>query len=122
MGTVRGIVANYLQMIQNLNIQPPYVFSSASAKNRAFVKCFEEAFQHKVIVPKYCAEMGAIGAAILVSNYPPQKTRFEGFLISEREYDTEIKTCGKCENNCELTKLYENKKLIGTLGSRCGKY
>lgn len=122
MGTVRGIVANYLQMIQNLDIQPPYVFSSASAKNKAFVKCFEESFQHEVTVPPYCAEMGAIGSAILVNNYPPQKTRFEGFNISEREYDTEIKMCGECENNCELTKLYESGNIVGTLGSRCGKY
>ena len=122
MGTIRGIIGNYLQMIQNLDIQPPYVFSSASAKNKAFVKCFEDAFKHEVITPQYCAEMGAIGSAILVSNDPPKQTKFKGFSIAEKDYVTEIEDCNKCENNCELTKLYEESNLVGTLGSRCGRF
>jgi len=122
MGTIRGITGNYLQMIQNLNVQPPYIFQSASAKNKAFIKCFEEAFKHKIEIPKYCGEMGAIGSAIIVCNDPPIQTKFKGFQIANKEYQTEIRICEDCPNNCELMELYEDSKLVGILGSRCGKW
>ncbi len=123
MGTIRGITSNYLQMIQNLDIQPPYIFQSASAKNKAFVKCFEEAFKQKVMIHPNCGEMGAIGSAIIVCNNPPKQTNFKGLKqIANSEYETEIKDCEECPNVCELTSLYEDSKLVGVLGSRCGKY
>ena len=121
MATIRGIVGNYLQMIQNLHTQPPYVFQSASAKNKAFVKGFEDAFQHEVIVPQHCAEMGAIGAAILVSRNPPKESRFKGFEIVNKDYRTKVFISDRCENHCEITRLFEDNRYIGCIGNRCDK-
>jgi len=122
MGVVRGLVNNYLTMAKGINLQPPYIYQGATAKNKAIVKSLEEQLNHKIVVPEYCDIMGAIGIALMTKSNGVEKTKFKGFQITNYDFKTQIKTCEDCENHCELNQIYENDKLIGSLGSRCGKY
>lgn len=121
MGVIRGMVANYLTMTQGKNLEAPYVFQGATAKNKAIVYALEEKLESEIIVPKYPDIMGAIGMSYLTRIGKPKKTKFKGFEIIDHEFKTEIRECLDCENHCELTEIYEDSKLIGILGSRCGK-
>jgi len=121
-GTVRALVHNYLLMSNERDLQPPYVYTGMTSKNKAIVKALEESLKSEVIVPEYSHLMGAIGIGLLTKRNPPQQTKFKGFEMAEREYETKLRVCEDCENRCELTQLYEESNLIGTLGSRCGKY
>ncbi len=122
MGVIRGMVANYLTMTQGKNLIAPYVFQGATAKNKAVVYALGEKLESEIIVPKYPDIMGAIGMSYLTRMDKPKKTKFKGFGIIYHEFKTDIIECLDCENHCELTNLYEDTKLIGILGSRCGKY
>ena len=122
MGSIRALVSCYLTMAKNIGLEPPYIYQGATAKNKAIVRAFEEQLEHKVIVPEYCDVMGAIGIALLVMGEGIEKTKFKGFGITDYDFETKIRYCEDCENNCELNEIYENNKLIGVLGSRCGKY
>ncbi len=122
MGVIRGLVNNYLTLAKGIDLQPPFIYQGATAKNLAIVKALEEQLNHEVIVPKYCDIMGAIGIALMAKREGIEKTRFKGFQIMDYDFKTEIKSCKDCENHCELNQIYENNKLIGTLGGRCGKY
>jgi len=122
MGVIKGLVNNYLTMAKGINLEPPYIYTGATAKNNAIVKAFEYQFNHEVIVPEYCSEMGAIGIALMTKRNVVEKTQFKGFQISDYKFEARIKSCEECENNCELNEIYENNKLIGTLGSRCGRF
>lgn len=122
MGVCRGLVNNYLTMAKGIDLNPPFVYQGATAKNKAIVRAFEEQLGYEVIVPKYCDVMGAIGIALMTKNSNIKKTKFKGFAISNYDFETKIRNCEDCENSCELNEIYENSKLIGTLGSRCGQY
>jgi len=119
MGVVRGMVGNYLTMAQGKQLEPPYIYQGATAKNKAIVKALEEKLEHNVIVPKYCAEMGAIGMALMTKREEIRGTKFNGFEIVDKNYRTEMITGKGCENHCEITLLYDGNKYIGALGNRC---
>ncbi len=122
MGVIRGMVGNYLTMMQGKDIKPPYVFQGATAKNCAVVYVLKEKLKSDIVVPEHPEVMGAIGMSFLVNMENPKKTKFKGFKLVNHNFTTRIRTCKDCENNCELNEIYEDKKLIGTLNSRCGKY
>ncbi len=121
-GVVNGMVSNYLNMAQGKDLQQPHIYTGMTSSNKAIVKAFNEQLGYEIIVPEHAPIMGAIGMALLTKRNPPEKTNFKGFQIADLDYQTEIKDCDQCENHCELTELYEDSKLVGTLGSRCGKY
>ncbi len=122
MGVCRGLVNNYLTMAKGIDLKPPFIYQGATAKNKAIVKAFEEQLDYEVIVPDYCDVMGAIGIALMIKNARIKQTRFKGFNLINHDFETKIRNCEDCENNCELNEIYQDSKLIGTLGSRCGKY
>ncbi len=122
MGVCRGLVRNYLFMAKNVDLKPPYIFCGMTAKNNALVKALEQELNSKVIVPKYCELMGAIGIAIMAKESKIDKTIFRGFKIKNSEFETKNFRCDGCTNNCEITQAYENKNYIGSMGSRCGKW
>ena len=120
MGVVRALVNNYLSMAKGIVLGPPYVFQGATAQNIAIVKALEEQLNHKVIVPEQCAIMGAIGIALLTKECNIQKTKFNNNLNLNCE--TYNFRCFDCPNHCEVTQLYNENKLVGCVGSRCGKW
>jgi predicted CoA-substrate-specific enzyme activase len=119
MGVVRGMVGNYLTMMQGKHLEPPYIFQGATARNKAIVKAFEEKLEDEVVVPEYCDVMGAIGIALITKQEPPVTTNFKGFKIADKNYKTKTRIAKGCDNNCEITDLYQEKEYLGSLGNRC---
>jgi len=74
-------------------------------------------------VPDDCAYMGAIGVAELAKyNMDGQKTNFRGIdILVNSQFTTKVSYCSGCENRCELLAIYQDGKLVGRTGSRCGK-
>ncbi len=121
MGVVRALVNNYLMLGRGIELKPPFVYQGATAQNKAIVRALEEQLQNNIIVPKYAPEMGAIGAAILAQINSNGKTSFKGFDILNKDYSTKTIKANGCENNCEITCLYDGEKYAGSSGNRCDK-
>ncbi len=119
MGVMRALVNNYLAMAKGFNLKPPYVFQGATAQNKAIVYALEEQLNHKIIIPEHCAIMGAIGIALLTKENI-MHTIFNNNL--NFNYETYNFKCNDCPNKCEVTQLYNKNRLIGCIGSRCGKW
>jgi len=123
MGVCRALVGNYLAALtRGKKLLPPIVFQGATALNKAFVRCFEDALGWPIAVPDMCSFMGAIGIAKMSAESSNGHSSFRGFdQIINASYQTGISTCPDCENRCELLSLYLKDDLIGCTGSRCGK-
>ena len=122
MGVCRGIASNFLTMLaKGVTLEPPFVFQGATAKNRALVKCFEKELQHEIIVPENCHLMGAFGMAILAKEYIEENNCKTNFKKTIADYETKSQIADGCSNKCEITYIYQKKKLIGTIGNRCEK-
>lgn len=119
MGVVRGMVDNYLNMSNGKNLESPFIYQGATAKNKAIVRAFEERLNGEVIVPEYCDIMGAIGIALMTKREGLKGTSFRGFEISEKDYGIRTITAKGCDNHCEITMLYDGDKYIGAMGNRC---
>lgn len=121
MGVCRSLVSNYLTMAKGVRLMPPFVFQGATAKNKAIVSAFEEELGAKVIVPKYCDVMGAIGIGIMAKRANLTRTNFRGGCLLDKEYESRTEIAQGCQNHCELNMLYENGRYVGCIGNKCGK-
>lgn len=120
-GLCKSIVLNYLNNVgKGKKIESPIVFQGGVSKNEGVVKYFKEILKKDIIVDKNGHLMGALGIAILAKN---NKTGKEYSLeINNIKFETKAFECNHCPNNCELLRIYKNKKLIDSWGSKCGKY
>lgn len=120
-GLCKSIVLNYLNNVgKGKKIESPIVFQGGVSKNEGVVKYFKEILKKDIIVDKDGHLMGALGIAILAKN---NKTGKEYSLeINNIKFETKAFECNHCPNNCELLRIYKNKKLIDSWGSKCGKY
>lgn len=120
-GLCKSIVLNYLNNVgKGKKIQSPIVFQGGVSKNEGVVKYFKEVLKEDVIVDKNGHLMGALGIAILAKK---NKTGNDYSLeINNIKFETKAFECNHCPNNCELLRIYKNKKLIDSWGSKCGKY
>jgi len=124
MGVCRAMVANYLMLAKGKKLVEPVVFQGAVAKNQAVARAFEEALECPVIIPEYPEFAGAVGIALLTrENMNGRKTNFRGDAILAPEYRIEVKQCpDPCPNECELTRLLYQGKVLAVFGSKCGKW
>lgn len=120
MGSCEALVNCYMRIVGNLTLKPDFIFQGATAQNKALVKALERELKHKVIVPKYCSVMGAIGAAILAMNV--KQTNWKGWNIIDKDIVLKNFVCHDCENNCKVTQLFLESKFLGGIGSWCGKW
>ena len=121
MGVCRSLVSNYLTMAKGIQLNPPFVYQGATAKNQAIVSAFEEELGHPVIVPVNCDVMGAIGVGIMVKRANPEQTNFKGHGLLDKEYQAKTVIAGGCQNHCDLTMLYEGGQYVGCIGNKCGR-
>jgi predicted CoA-substrate-specific enzyme activase len=118
-GLCRSIVLNYLNNVgKGKQIKEPVVFQGGVSKNAAVVKEFERELGVPVYVDPNGHLMGALGVAILSKTAAPLETPFD-FNIHDVEFETRGHECGKCPNNCEIIRVYKNKKLIDAWGNKC---
>lgn len=120
-GLCKSIVLNYLNNVgKGKKIEPPIVFQGGVSKNKGVVKYFKEILKEDIIVDENGHLMGALGIAILAKkNRTGNDYNLE---INNMTFETKAFECNHCPNNCELLRIYKNKKLIDSWGSKCGKY
>lgn len=120
-GLCKSIVLNYLNNVgKGKKIKGPIVFQGGVSKNKGVVKYFEEVLQEPIIVDENSHLMGAIGIAILAHRNQNGKTY--NLNIRDIVFETKGMECNRCSNHCELLKIYKEKKLIDSWGSKCGKF
>ena len=120
-GLCKSIVLNYLNNVgKGKKIEAPIVFQGGVSKNEGVVKYFKELLKEDIIVDKNGHLMGALGIAILAKKNKTGKDY--NLEINNINFETKASQCNHCPNNCELLRIYKNKKLIDSWGSKCGKY
>ncbi len=122
-GLCYGLARNFLANVaKGKKIKPPIIFLGGVSENIGMIKAFEDALNQKITVPPYNKVMGAFGAAILAQENPPQKTKFLGFEISDKDIRCTSFQCQGCPNNCEVIEARMDEKIIARWGDRCGKW
>lgn len=122
-GLCQGLARNYLNNIaKGKIIKPPIVFQGGVSENVGMRKAFQEILGHEIIVPPYNTVIGAFGAALLVKEEAPQKTKFFGFDISDKEIKCTSFTCKLCPNQCEIIEARIEGKVIARWGDICGRW
>ena len=120
-GLCKSVVLNYLNNVgKGKKIEAPIVFQGGVSKNEGVVKYFKEILKEDIIVDKNGHLMGALGIAILSKKNKTGKNY--NLEINNINFETKAFECNHCPNNCELLRIYKNKKLIDSWGSKCGKY
>ncbi len=122
-GLCQGMARNYLSGVgRGKKILPPIVFLGGVSENVGMRLAFKKELGEELVVPKYNTVMGALGAAILVKDNPPEKTKFRGFKISEMDIKTTSFICKGCPNYCEVIEARIEGKVKARWGDRCGKW
>lgn len=122
-GLCQGLARNFLSSVaKGKNIKPPIVFLGGVSENFGMRKAFEDVLGEKIIVPQYNTVMGAFGVALLVKKNSPEKTKFRGFEISDRDVKCTSFVCRGCPNLCEVIEAKIEGKVVARWNDRCGKY
>ncbi len=122
-GLCQGLARNFLANVaKGKNINSPIVFLGGVSQNIGMRKAFENALQQEVIVPDYNTVMGAFGAALLVKESVPEKTKFLGFEVSDKNIQCTSFQCDGCPNHCEVIEAKIEGKTMARWGDRCGKW
>jgi len=122
-GLCDSLVVNYLNnLAKNRTLKNPIVFIGGVAANAGIINSFKQILGKDIIVPKEHNITGAYGMALLASAKKINKTNFRGWNVSNEKHTTRSFYCTGCENNCEITQIKSNDKIIGHLGSRCQKF
>jgi CoA-substrate-specific enzyme activase, putative len=117
-GLCRSIVLNYLNNVgKGKEIKSPIVFQGGVSKNKGVIKYFKEILKEDIIVDENSHLMGAIGIALISKKYETDK--IYDLNIKKIEFKTVGTECKGCSNNCELVKIFKNKKQIDIFGNKC---
>lgn len=126
-GLCEALVRNYLNnLAKGKDIREPVVFQGGVAANKGITAAFERALGMKVIIPGDYGVMGAYGAALFARQARLSdsgfRTKFNGFDVADRAYNTKSMECGGCANSCEVVELFSNGTVEARWGDRCGKW
>ena len=120
-GLCKSVVLNYLNNVcKGKRLESPIIFQGGVSKNVGVHKYFEEILKEKVLVDDNGHLMGALGVAILSSKVPNPRNYTLDF--QNIEFKTIGEECKGCSNRCELVRIYRDRELLDTWGSKCGKY
>lgn len=120
-GLCKSIVLNYLNNVgKGKKIMEPVVFQGGVSKNKGVLKYFRDVLGCDVTVDKNSHLMGALGIAILSRKH--SDGREYNLDIKDVEFKTVGSECGGCSNNCEILRIFKDKKIVDTWGSMCGKF
>lgn len=120
-GLCKSIVLNYLNNVgKGKKILEPVVFQGGVSKNEGVLKYFRDVLGMNVTVDPNSHLMGALGIAIL--SHKHSDGREYNLDIKDIEFKTVGNECNGCSNNCEILRIFKDKKLVDTWGSMCGKF
>ncbi len=126
MGVCRAMVANYLRNVAGTaELGPPFYFQGGVAGNAGVRAAFEARLGYPVIVPPFHDVIGAIGMAATVATELAgvERPPFDDTFL-EATFDSRIRFCHGCHNNCEVTEALERgadgtARVLDRLGGRC---
>ncbi len=122
-GLCQGLARNFLSNVaKGKNIKPPIVFLGGVSQNIGMRHAFEKALNQKIVIPEYNTVMGAFGAALLIKEQPPLKTKFSGLGISNKDIKCTSFECKDCPNQCEVIEARIDGEILARWGDRCGKW
>lgn len=122
-GLAYAVAENYFnRVVGPLKIGKAPVFLGGVAKNRAVVAAFEKRVGKSIHVPEHAHVSGAIGAALLTMDRPPEKTRFRGFALNPEALAMESFHCKRCANTCLIQAIRQEGGERVYLGSRCERF
>jgi predicted CoA-substrate-specific enzyme activase len=124
-GLCDALVRNYLNNVaKGKNIEDKVLFQGGVAANPGIRAAFEKQLGLEVIVPAHYNMMGAIGAAILAKEAVAKKafSLFRGFSLVDKEIKSRSFDCEGCSNNCEISEIKDESKILGYFGDRCSKW
>jgi predicted CoA-substrate-specific enzyme activase len=123
-GLAYSIVHNYLnKVVGDRKTGNKILFQGGVAWNKAVVAAFKKVTGKDIVVPPHHDVTGAIGVAIIVTNFLKGKngytTKFKGFDLSRRKYKVGTFECKACANVCSVSRVqFENEK-VNFYGARC---
>jgi predicted CoA-substrate-specific enzyme activase len=126
-GLCQAMVRNYLNNVgKNKEIHGPILFQGGVAANPGIRQAFERELGQEVIVPKYFAVMGALGAAYLAQEKLAQKkthiSKFRGLQLTDSVFEAHSFDCKGCANQCEVVEIRQEQQVLARWGDRCGKW
>lgn len=124
-GLCDALVRNYLNNVgKGKEIIQKVFFQGGVAANIGIKTSFEKALGFEVFVPENYNVMGSIGVAIIAREAVEKtgKSKFKGFQLAESEFKSTSFECKECANRCEVVRISEDKKIIGSFGDRCGRW
>ena len=123
-GLSYSIVLNYInRVVEKRKIGNTIFLQGGVAANRGVKAAFEKVTGRSIIVPPHHDVMGAIGSAIIsMEEKTWDESRFKGFDLRGRKYETTSFVCKDCSNICEIRKVSITGESPLHYGSRCGKF
>ncbi|MFB3852628.1 MAG: acyl-CoA dehydratase activase [Vicinamibacterales bacterium] len=125
-GLCDGIVRNYLNNVgKGKRIEKRVVFQGGVAHNTGVVEAFRRNLGMEITIPDHRAEMGAVGAALLVRRHlmsHPAPTSFLGFDLGRIDFETRAFECDNCPNSCEVVELRRAGAVVDRYGHRCNRW
>ncbi len=127
-GLAYAIAENYLKrVVDSRQVGKNIFFQGGVAWNESVVAAFQELLGQKITVPPHHDVTGAIGAALLAmeelkGQQPMPHTKFRGFDLRDRHYDSKTFVCQACPNLCEINKVIISGETPIFYGARCDMY
>ncbi len=127
-GLAYSIAQNYLnRVVDGRPVGKNIFFQGGVAWNQSVVAAFQQLTGRKITVPPHHDVTGAIGAAILAmealaerkSKGKLEPTKFKGFDLSDRRYESNVFECKACPNLCEVNKVVISDEPPIFYGARC---
>jgi predicted CoA-substrate-specific enzyme activase len=113
-GLAYAVAQNYLnRVVAGRPLGARIFFQGGVAANSAVVAAFRALVGRPITVPPHHDVTGAIGAALLAQEAQAERrargeeapTRFRGFDLADRRYETESFECKACPNLCEVSRV-----------------
>lgn len=130
-GLAYSIAENYLNRVVNSRPLGHHIFFQGGvAANSSVVAALREITRRPITVPRNHDVTGAIGVAILAREEMARQaargeceiTRFRGFDLADRHYESEVFECRACPNLCEVRKIVIEGEAPVFFGARCDKF
>lgn len=127
-GLAYSIAENYLNRVVNGRpIGRNVFFQGAVAFNRSVVSAFEAQTRRHITVPPHNDVTGAIGVAMLAREAMARRgagaaTRFRGFDLTDRRYESTVFECRACPNLCEVSRVVLDDEPPIFYGARCDRF
>jgi predicted CoA-substrate-specific enzyme activase len=130
-GLAYAIAQNYVNRVVNRRpIGRNVFFQGGVAWNQSVVAAFQNLLGRRVTVPPHHDVTGAIGVAILALEHDTEQrragravpSRFKGFHLADRHYESSSFECRACPNLCEISRVVIGGDPPIFYGARCDKF